>query len=83
MSAAEIDEPPRDALDEAVNLFSAMLNDRAHGNRCRSTAPAVFAQAGAPCERVPHAAGNHKVAPRDGLPGAVWSDARSREDGGS
>ncbi len=69
------------ALAEAIavtNLLRDVL-----GDRCRHTAPAPFAQAGARCERVPHAAGNHKVAPRDGLPGAVWSDARSRADGGS
>lgn len=51
--------------------------------RCRAVAPAEHARAGAQCEREPHAVGNHRVSPRDGLPGAVWSDARSREDGGS
>jgi hypothetical protein len=42
--------------------------------RCEATAPAPFAQAGAPCERAPHAEGNHRVAPKDGKPGAVWKD---------
>ena len=68
-------------LAEAIAVTN-LLRD-ALGDRCRHTAPAPFAQAGARCEREPHPTGNHRVAPRDGLPGAVWSDARSRADGGS
>lgn len=68
-------------LAEAVAMTN-LLRD-ALGERCRHTAPDPFAQAGAQCEREPHATGNHTVSARDGHPGAVWSDARSREDGGS
>lgn len=39
---------------------------------CTAIAPPPHTQAGARCEREQHADGNHKLAARDGKPGAVW-----------
>lgn len=41
-------------------------------DRCDAIVPKPHAQADARCEREPHADGNHRVAPKDGKPGAVW-----------